>query len=373
MRVVLLAAGALAMALGLYAGLYRIGWPVPAGAPLAEIHGPLVVSGFFGTLINLERAVALHHPWAYAAPLAAALGAAALLMGTPAPLATGLFALAGLAAVANGAVVVRLQPTLFNVVLLVGAFSWLIGNAHLMIGTPMRGLAGWWLVFFVATIAAERLELSRLLQPPAHAKILFVMLIGLLVAGAALGIDSATGSRLLGVGFFGLALWLWRYDIARSTVRRTGQTRFFAVNLLAGYVWLGFAGAVATAGLIDDLAYGYDVVLHLVLIGFVISMVFAHALIILPAVIGLRLIYTPWLYLPVLVLQVSVALRVTGGLAEHEGLRLASSVFTLAAILAFAATLLAASLGRGRLGTDRRDIGASQSDAGSTSSPPTAK
>ena len=48
------------------AGLLRLGWAVPRPATeLAAFHGPLMVSGFFGTVISLERAVALARRWAY--------------------------------------------------------------------------------------------------------------------------------------------------------------------------------------------------------------------------------------------------------------------------------------------------------------------
>ncbi len=62
-------AGALAALLaGLWAGLVRIGWPRPRlYAPLPAAHGPLMVCGFLGTLICLERAVALNRGRACAA------------------------------------------------------------------------------------------------------------------------------------------------------------------------------------------------------------------------------------------------------------------------------------------------------------------
>jgi hypothetical protein len=83
-----------------------------------------------------------------------------------------------------------------------------------------------------------------------------------------------------------LALWLLRYDIARYTVRKTGLTRFIAVCLLSGYIWLGLSGLLAlrfggvTAG------FQYDALLHTLFVGFVISMIFGHAPIIFPAVLG---------------------------------------------------------------------------------------
>jgi hypothetical protein len=71
----------------------------------------------------------------------------------------------------------------------------------------------------------------------------------------------------------------------------------------------------------------------------VLSMVFGHALIILPAVTRLRVSYSPMLYLPLLVLHGSLAMRIGGGLSEWDLLRQWSGVGTALAILIFAAGL----------------------------------
>jgi hypothetical protein len=51
------------------------------------MHGPVMVMGFLGTLIGLERAVAYGRRWAFAAPGPTGLGAVALLAGLPTTLA----------------------------------------------------------------------------------------------------------------------------------------------------------------------------------------------------------------------------------------------------------------------------------------------
>src|SRR6266508_1450532 len=62
LRGVLLAVGAAALLIGLWTGLARLGVSLPGGMPqIAELHGALMICGFFGTLISLERAVALGH------------------------------------------------------------------------------------------------------------------------------------------------------------------------------------------------------------------------------------------------------------------------------------------------------------------------
>jgi hypothetical protein len=81
-RFPLLAIAMTALLAGLWAGLLRLGWDWPRlrpGLPLA--HGPLMVSGFLGTLITLERAVALGRRWTYLAPLLTGAGTLALMAG----------------------------------------------------------------------------------------------------------------------------------------------------------------------------------------------------------------------------------------------------------------------------------------------------
>lgn len=71
----LLVPALLALLLAAWAGLVRMGWAL-LPVSVAE-HGPLMISGFLGTLIALERAVALAAAfrrgwWAYTAPLLSA-------------------------------------------------------------------------------------------------------------------------------------------------------------------------------------------------------------------------------------------------------------------------------------------------------------
>jgi len=82
-RVPLMALGMLALLSALAGGLARLGWPLPVSAPLVAFHGPLMVAGFLGTVIGLERAVALGRSWAYGGPIASGLGALALAAGVP--------------------------------------------------------------------------------------------------------------------------------------------------------------------------------------------------------------------------------------------------------------------------------------------------
>jgi hypothetical protein len=113
--------------------------------------------------------------------------------------------------------------------------------------------------------------------------------------------------------------------------------------MLLGYAWLGGAG-VGLLGLPPGAStFGYDIALHAVLTGFVLSMVFGHALIILPAIARLRVRYGGILYAPLFLLHGAVALRVASGLAEWGAGRAASGVLTGAALASFALALVVVS------------------------------
>jgi hypothetical protein len=320
-RVPLLIVGLLSMACGTWLGLARIGWNVPLRWHDQLIaHGPLMVCGFLGTLISLERAVALGSRWGYAAPVLVAAGAVALDLGPLGVFGPPLITAGSLVMVAIFIAVWRRQASLFVATMTIGALAWTCGNAQWLAGASIYRVVFWWLTFLVLTIAGERLELNRVLRPTRAVRAAFVIAVATLLTG----VVAATwwpepGVRVIGAGLIALTGWLSRFDVARRTVHQHGLTRFMAVSLLGGYVWLGIGGAIAVLTGVTLPGVVYDALLHAVLLGFVMSMVFAHAPIIFPAVLGLPLTYRPSFYLPVGVLHVSLIVRLTGDLFEELG------------------------------------------------------
>lgn len=317
-RLPLLALGFLSLLLGLAAGVARLGWSLPLPRPgLIAVHGPLMAAGFFGTLIGLERAVAIGRRWAYLGPVCSGLGGLALITGAPVWLGALLFVAGGALFVAASWAVWQRQRALFTLTLLLGAVSWLVGNLLWLGGRPLPEVLPWWLGFLVLTIAGERLELSRLLTPPPAAERLFLGVVVALLLSQALTVPlPAVGQTLAPVALLVLALWLLRYDLARRTVRSRGLPRFVAVCLLSGYGWLIVAAllGLAAGGLFVP-GPVYDATLHALLLGFVFSMVFGHAPIIFPAVTRFTVPYHPLFYLPLVLLHLTLALRVSGDLA----------------------------------------------------------
>ena len=201
-RLPLLALALIVLLAGLWAGM-RLGLDLPAlRSALAVEHKPLLVLGFLGTQIGLGRAVALRRGWSYAAPTAAAAGAAWLIVGLPAEVGRALVALGG--AVVVGVFVHRPHPSWHNAVMGLGALAWLAG-------TRIATVVPWLAAFPLLTIVGERLELSRMRRPPARARRLLLAAVGSFLARVALAAAGpAVGVRPAGAGLRTQAAWLAR-------------------------------------------------------------------------------------------------------------------------------------------------------------------
>jgi hypothetical protein len=258
-RAPLLALAVVALFAGLWGGLIRLGLSVPSAVTsAAELHGPLMALGFLGTLVSLERAVALERPWAYVAPLAAGAGALAALAGAPDSLGPALVTLAGFVLLGAHLVLQRLQPSAHNAVMGLGAAGWCAAAVLWLTGADVSRFAPLMAGFLVLTIVGERLELTRPVRRSERMRRLLLAAIAMFACGLVVSIFAEpTGMRIAGVGLFAQAVWLARYDVARRTVRIGGVTRFMACALLAGYVWLACAGVLWTvyAALADGPAY----------------------------------------------------------------------------------------------------------------------
>jgi hypothetical protein len=335
----LLPAG-LAVLAGTDAALMLLGLPAPVSAErLPDVHGMLLVLGFVGTLIALERAVALGHRAGYLAP--GLLGAGAVALVSPAPVTLGRILLVG-GTVALVAVYVPLWRRqrddavlvqVLGAVLAVGASTLWLGGVDVPVLLP-------WLVGFITlTIAGERLELARIAMGARAGGVLVLLAAALvvLVTGSVLWPEVATPA--LGLALLVLVGWLAAHDVARRTVRSDGLPRFMALGLLAGYFWLGVAGAVwlVHGAVVDGPAY--DTVVHAAFLGFTISMIMAHAPVILPAVLRRPLSYHPALLGPLALLHLSLALRLwVGDALGHPLAWRTGGVLNIVALLGFLAT-----------------------------------
>ena len=282
---------ALALVSGITGASFALGCPCPpssrfrAGRACRGIHAGLMICGFMGTVIGVERAVAVKLRAAWLAPLASGVGALCLLVNKT-DVGAVLWLAAAVFFTAVNVVVVHRQRAAHTLLLLggFGVVDWL--RAVLRRPGDAASLP-WWFAFLAMTIAAERLEMTRLMRRRPGANASLWLLLGLMTLGAALTSFSVrVGGVLYGLSLLLLALWLGVFDIARRTVFAHGLACYMAVCLLGGYAWLAVAGWAwtgTTLGLpLRDMA------LHALGLGFIVSMMLGHALVILPAIARIK-------------------------------------------------------------------------------------
>lgn len=325
---------------GLNAALVRLGvWAPVASERVGDLHGPVMVLGFMGTLISLERAQALRNSLAYLAPALLGLGSILLVAGAPQYLGK-LLLFDGTVAFVVLALALWLRAPLGLV-------------AAQVLGALMAALAaGLWLVveiaalvpllaaFLVVTIAAERAELAQLTMGRRAVPTLLVMGSLLALSASLAVVAPQVGGRIFGAACLVTALWLFRDDVGRRMVRADGLRRFNAVSLLAGNFWLAVAGIVWIVVGQPAGRGAYDITIHGVFLGFGLSMIIAHAPIIFPAVLGRPLPYRPVMWVPLGVLHVGMVVRALGDLTGIDALFKSGGIVTVTSLLLFAAAVV---------------------------------
>lgn len=333
----IMAIAMISLLLGIWTGLRRMGWGLPTlGDMLVLEHGPLMVSGFMGTLVSLERALAVGKRWSFLGPMATAVGSLAIVSGSFEALGAGLIALGSLILVLMFASMPREHLGGAILVMAWGALAWFVGNDLWFLGFPINQVVIWWMGFLVLTVAGERLELGQFGRRWPANRLSFLISIGLLLLGMVISVwGFELGARLAGAGMVSLGSWLLRFDVARRTARSEGQAAYIGRALLSGYVWLMLAGALGVLFGGAQAGPMYDAILHSVFLGFALVMIFAHAPIMLVAMLNLTVRYSRWLYAPLIILHASLLLRVGGDVLGASWARQWGALGNALAILAF--------------------------------------
>lgn len=349
-RLLLILPAGLCLLLGLNAALLLLGvWAPLQLTRLADVHGMLLVVGFLGTVISLERSVAYGKRRGYAVPLLLAFGALSMITAFP-----SVWGKCAMVAGAAGLVAVyvplfRRQPNDATLVQVLGAVVLFGATVLFARGVPVPDLLPYLAAFPILTIAGERLELARIQAPPVAAqRVLVAIALLILVASTGSLLWPVTGGRLFGIGLLALLVWLYRYDVARKLIHATGLPRFTARCLLSGYIWLTIAALLwVNVGDVALTQPAYDATIHATFLGFVMLMIMAHAPIILPAVIHCQLSYHVLMYVPVILLQSSLFLRIfIGDLHQVRWAFLVGAVGNVIALISFAGVVIWRAKGR---------------------------
>ncbi|GAB3162961.1 hypothetical protein [Telluribacter humicola] len=330
-QLLLLPLAVLSLVLGLLSGLLRMGWSFPVSYAVGQ-HGALMVGSFLGTLICLERAVVFKSRWALLAPLLSGLSLPAFGMGYP---------YAGLLLLLGGSLGMAVMTFLFlgwyrhsYYYLLFGGSVCLIIGHVVLLSTGFYPLAvPWWFAFLLLTIVAERLELSRFLPIRPWQQSLLWLSVAVFLLGVAQPFHGL-GQPITGAGMLMIAAWLLRYDMAFKSIKKQGQPHYSGVLLIMGYCWLILCGLLFLFPLPGG--YWYDASLHTFFLGFVFSMIFAHAPIILPGVLGqVGKYYHPSLYTWPLLSSLALGVRLAGDLLPYTDLRAAGGLVQAICLVGF--------------------------------------
>ncbi len=340
LRLLLLSPMILALLHGLTIGLMRMNvlW-IDVLAFSLPFHGAVMVNAFLGTLIGLERAVAIKRWWTWLAPVVSAIAYIILL-------ANGNLMLAGVGWVISGIALMVVNfhawkqlPSQATLLMKLGAVAWVIGNATLVINNSVTEAVPWWIAFLLLTVIGERLDLNKVRPFRAYVPKLLSFLIWVYIGTLLLTfLASVSGIIAQGLIIVLIALWLLRYDMARLLIRQKGLSQFIGFTLLIGYVWLVLFGILLT---LKPFVYvPPDTLWHTFFLGFVFSMIFAHGPVVFPAIIGRNFSFSRLLYFPVVIFQFGLLLRFVGALFSITTLWHVGAVLSAVAIVGFLLTVM---------------------------------
>lgn len=321
---------------GILGGLMRMGWNIPI-SEIAGEHGALMTGSFLGTVITLERIVVMKKKWMYIFPLLSGSSIVFFFIDTPL-LAHILLASSSLGLIFIYLILYRTYKEFYYLIMMLGAVGWLNGNIIMLSGGLYPEAAPWWISFILFTVLGERLELTKFLPDHPLKKPWLFTAIAVTLAGLVIQYH-LYGQYLTGTGLILIALWLFRFDMARKSSGTQGIHRHTGILLLAGYFWLVVTGALMLSGIEHPLTY--DGIVHVFFLGFTFSMIFAHGPIILPGIAGIAVKpYHPVLFIWGTLLQVSIVIRLWADFHLLMDLRRFAGLLSAVTIVLFLATVI---------------------------------
>lgn len=305
----------LTLIFAVWGGLLRLQWhlPIPQ-ANWISFHGPLMVSGFFGTVIGLARARVLASKLGLLVPLATALGAWVLMTGEPENWGALLFWAGSLGYLLVSLGYFGRQPAPIATLALAGGCGWAWSNFFWWRGVPIPHLMGGWQSLFVLTIASERLEAVHWQGKGWDRWVLSLAVLTILAGVAYQPFQPGPGVRLLSTGYLLFALCLLFLDHGWSGGDAKAWGSFTKACLVSAYSWLLIGAGVGSILAPVDSGFAYDAFLHCVFLGLVFSMVFSHAPLLLPRVLRTPVPFHPVFYAHWILLQASLVVRASGDL-----------------------------------------------------------
>jgi hypothetical protein len=330
---------------GLWSGLSRMGWGMVI-TPATAHHGAIMVGGFLGTLIALEKIIPLKKKTLYLIPLLNAASVAFFFTNQP-RVSVCMLVVSSMALALVFVYYFRSQRTSIYILMISGAICWLTGNLLLLTKFFYPLAFPWWMGFALFIIAAERLELMKFLPVSAYDKKIFMFFLMAFVSGILFSFHGA-GNWISGLALIAISIWLLRNDIIGLALRnptkkginlrKQSMQKFAGITLLCGYTALLLTGVFFFS--LPDQWLTYDAIVHSFFLGFVFSMIFAHGPMILPGIMGITAApFHNILYLWLCLLQLSWLIRIFSDVVMALEVRKFSGLLSVVAILGYFATM----------------------------------
>jgi hypothetical protein len=335
LRAPILLLAILSLLTGLGTGLSRMGWNLGI-LETSLHHGAIMVGGFLGTLISLEKVIPLKRKELFTVPVLSGVSVVFFYAGLP---VYSFFLLVLASLCLAGVFLYYLTKTrdVIYLLMLGGAIYWCVGNI-LLTSTRLYPTAfPWWMGFILFIITSERLELTKFLPISRSKKNALIALL-FLYPIAILMTFHGGGRWLGGATLVAIAIWLMRYDVIGISIKKPGLQKFIATALFCGYIAMLVTGVLLASSM--NLVFGYDAVLHTFFLGFVFSMIFAHGPVILPGVLGLSA--KPWhpiMYAWLALLHGSLLVRLVADFTISIDLRKMTGWVSASAIIGYFITV----------------------------------
>lgn len=332
-RTVLLLLAAMLLGAGIAGGIGRFhaSSTIPSGA--VAWHGSVLVLGTFGTLILLVRSVSNEAKWLLIGPALSAGAAVLALCSTSAYVVGTLFLLSGASLLLAIELNVRKTRRTFAALhMQAGALAWIVAAAMILTSSSAITLLPWLSAFLIFSILGERMNLGKVAFKKHASRDAHLLLIFALVSLVIVVLSPPFSHTLFGVSMVGYGLWMLRMDASRR-MRQTATARFMSSGVIIAFLWLIVSGIIWIANTLWGVLF--DARIHVLMLGFVVGMVMAHAPTILGTITKLRLSHRRSFYLPLGLLHVGVCLRLFGDLLNRRMLVRGGADLTSCALIIF--------------------------------------
>ncbi|QCK16320.1 hypothetical protein [Mangrovivirga cuniculi] len=330
------ALGLIALITGIWTGLQRMGYSLPMiSLSAASLHGLIMTGSFLGTLLSFERAMISRYKISLIVPIIAGISGVFLLTGQ-----TNIGQILLLIASIGYLTIIFPIYLKFNtpdIFFNLGGLCWILGNVLIMKTGLFPQALPWWIGFLFFTIFAERLAISQFLKKSVAASVLKWIILVLFLLSLMIPFHNS-GNIVFGITLILASLWLLKFDMAIFSLKKAGWHRFSGITLLIGYVWLGISGILFLSDKMD--LFNYDAKVHTFYLGFVFSMIFAHATHIFPPLLKVAAPkFNPIFYIILILFEVALITRTISDLFHLPEIRIYSGIVSGSAILLFFATL----------------------------------